>query len=566
MKNMYKFHKIKLVSLIAIMIALGACTKFLDRPTEDNYTIDGFYQTDAQCFEAANVLYSAPWYDFQRGWVKIGDVMAGNIYYSTDDVYQAFILTSSNSQLADASNSLWLVNGHCNAVIENVASKAGPDVSQTAKNTVTGEAMTWKAMAYFYLVRGWGAVPIIHSNSEIIGTGNATELKKNTVEDVYEYIVRTLRKAITLLPEKNESGRISKYSAMALLSKVYLTRSGWNQAGTRVQADLDSAKVLSSIVINRSGAFLEPVYSDLFRISTGNRNPENLMSWQWVASDQWTSQNTEQSDLALNNFTGLADSWGTWVGPTIDLQRLFGDTAVSMTRNNKDARRKATMMMYSDYYPLFWRNEGGFTATWDDANNVAGATFGVPTGANCVKHIVGNTEDHTAEYGSPSLRMATSLSTHVLRLADVYLIYAEAVLGNNASTSDAEALRVFNLVHSRAVPTDQPFTSLTFRQIFDERRKELACEGDNWYDYVRLHYYNPTLAKQMINAQERGSWNALKDYYAGSATIADVTLNSFKANLTDDSKFFLPFPDNDITMNPNLLADPVPFDFGTIGY
>jgi len=566
MKNMYKFHKIKLVSLIAIAFALGSCSKFLDRPTEDNYTIDGFYQTDAQCFEAANVLYSAPWYDFQRGWVKIGDVMAGNIYYGTDDVYQAFILTSSNSQLADASNSLWLVNGHCNAVIENVASKAGPDVSQEVKNTVTGEAMTWKAMAYFYLVRGWGAVPIIHSNSEIIGAGTATELKKNTVEDVYEYIVRTLRQAISLLPTTNQAGRINKYSAMALLSKVYLTRSGWNQAGTRVQADLDSAKVLSSIVINRSGAVLEPVYSNLFRISTGNRNPENLLSWQWVASDQWTSQNTEQSDLALNNFTGLADSWGTWVGPTIDLQRLFGDTAVSKVRNNTDARRKATMMMYMDYYPYFWRDKGGFTATWDDKNNVAGATFGVPTGANCVKHIVGNTEDHTAEYGSPSARMATSLSTHVLRLADVYLIYAEAVLGNAASTSDAEALRVFNLVHNRSVPSDAPATSLTFRQIFDERRKELACEGDNWYDYVRLHYYNPTLAKQMINAQERGSWNALADYYKGTATIADVTLNSFKANLTDDSKFFLPFPDNDVTMNPNLLADPVPFDFSTIGY
>jgi hypothetical protein len=566
MKNMYKFHKIKLVLLVAIMIALGACSKFLDRPTEDNYTIDGFYQTDAQCFEAANVLYSAPWYDFQRGWVKIGDVMAGNIYYGTDDVYQAFILTSSNSQLADASNSLWLVNGHCNAVIENVASKAGPNVSQAAKNTVTGEAMTWKAMAYFYLVRGWGAVPIIHSNSAIIGAGTASELKKNRAEDVYEYIVRTLRQAITLLPATNQPGRINKYSAMALLSKVYLTRSGLNQAGTRVQADLDSAKVLSSIVINRSGAALEPVYGNLFRISTGNRNPENLMSWQWVASDQWTSQNTEQSDLALSNFTGLADSWGSYVGPTIDLQRLFGDTAVSKVRNNTDARRKATMMMFGDYYPYFWRDKGGFTATWDDANNVAGATFGSVTGANCVKHIVGNSEDHTAEYGSPSARMATSLSTHVLRLADIYLIYAEAVLGNAASTSDAEALRLFNLVHSRSVPSAQPATSLTFRNIFDERRKELACEGDNWYDYVRLHYYNPTLAKQMINAQERGSWNALKEYYKGTATLSAVTLNSFKANLTDDSKFFLPFPDNDITMNPNLLADPVPFDFSTIGY
>ena len=130
--------------------------------------------------------------------------MAWNIYYSTDDVYQAFILTSSNSQLADASNSLWLVNCHCNSVIENIATKAGPAVSQETKNTVTGEAMVWKAMAYFYLVRGWGAVPIIHSNSDIIGAGTATQLKKNRVEDVYEYIIRTLNKALTLLPDKNQ--------------------------------------------------------------------------------------------------------------------------------------------------------------------------------------------------------------------------------------------------------------------------------------------------------------------------------------------------------------------------
>jgi hypothetical protein len=97
-------------------------------------------------------------------------------------------------------------------------------------------------MAYFYLVRGWGAVPIIHSNSDIIGAGTALDLYKNRVEDVYEYIVRTLNKAVTLLPEQNAPGRINKYSAYALLSKVYLTRSGWNQTGSRVQADLDKAK------------------------------------------------------------------------------------------------------------------------------------------------------------------------------------------------------------------------------------------------------------------------------------------------------------------------------------
>ena len=566
MKTKKNFNYTNLLALAAMMIIAGACEEFLDRPTEDSYTIDSFYKTDEQCFQAANVLYNAPWYDFQRGWVKIGDVMAGNVFYGTDNVYQAFILTSSNEDLANASNSLWLVNGHCNSVIENIATKAGSDVSQTTKNTVTGEAMIWKAMAYFYLVRCWGAVPIVHSNSEIIGEGTATQLRRNRAEDVYEYIIRTINKAITLLPEENEPGRIDQYSAYALLAKVYLTRAGLNQNGTRNQDDLDKAKEYAAKVISESGAFLEPVYGNLFRISTGNRNPENLLSWQWVASDQWTSQNTEQSDLALNNFTGLADSWGTWVGPTIDLQRLFGDTANSLTRVNTDARRKATMMMYSDYYPLFWRNEGGFTATWDDENNVAGATFGCGTGANCVKHIVGNTGDHTAEYGSASQRMATSLSTHLIRLADIYLIYAEAVLGNNEVTTDAEALRLFNLVRKRSIPTAIDETSLTFEQIFNERRLELACEGDNWYDFVRLHYYKPDLAKEWLNRQERGSFNNLKEYYKGNVTQEEVTINSFTLNITDDSKFSLPFPDVDITMNKHLMEDPVPFDFGSIGY
>lgn len=556
----------KILALIFVIFTFSACEEFLNRPPEDIFTVDSFFKTDEQCFQAANMLYNAPWYDFQRGWVKIGDVMAGNIYYSTDDVYQAFILTPSNSQLADASNSLWLVNGHCNAVIDNIATKSGPDVSQATKNTVTGEAMVWKAMAYFYLVRCWGAVPIIHNNSDVIGAGTALDLYKNRVEDVYEYIIRTLDKAVTLLPEQNQPGRINKYSAYALLSKVYLTRSGWGQTGTRSQTDLDKAREYAGKVINESDAMLEPVYENLFRISTGNRNPENLLSWQWVASDQWTSQNTEQSDLALNNFTGMADSWGTWVGPTIDLQRLFGDTASSKIRVNKDTRRKATMMMYTDYFPYFWRDKGGFTATWDDANNVAGATFGCGTGANCVKHIVGNTEDHKAEYGSSSLRMSTSLSTHLIRLADVYLIYAEAVLGDQASTSDPEALRLFNAVRQRGIPTAPAETELTFMKIFNERRLEFACEGDNWYDYVRLHYYNPELAKELINKQERGTYTNLREYYMDEVAQDQVTLNTFKVGLTDDSKFFLPFPSGDINVNKHLLEDPVEFDFTTIGY
>jgi hypothetical protein len=564
MNDILKYRKI--LALIAILFVASACEDFLDRPTEDTYTIDSFFQTDEQCYQAANVLYNAPWYDFQRGFLSIGDALAGNEYRGADNVYQSFNLTSADADLANASNSLWLVNGHCNAVIENIAAKAGPNVSEEAKNTVTGEAMTWKAMAYFYLVRAWGAIPIIHSNSDIVGAGNANELMKNRVEDVYQYIIYTLEDAIELLPAQNDAGRLNKYSAYGLLSKVYLTRSGWGQSGSRVQADLDKAKEYAAKVINESGAVLEPVYSNLFRISTGNRNSENLMSWQWVVSGAWTSQNTLQSDLSLNGFTGLADSWGSWRGPSIDLQELFNEDPRE-DRNNYDARRKATMMMRDDYYPNFWRHEGGFTATWDDTN-LAGATFGVGTGANNVKHIVGHYEgDHMDEIGHPAERMATSLSTHVLRLADIYLVYAEAALGDAGSTSDPEALRLYNAVRSRSIPTHTDEISVSFEDIFKERRLEFAMEGDNWYDYVRLHYYKPELAKQLLNAQERGTYDGLQGFYDGETAKADVTIESFKVNITDDKHFTLPFPEVDLAMNPNLMDDvaPVPFDFTTIG-
>ncbi len=557
-----KRFNIKTFALIAVLVfGTTSCEDFLNRPTEDSYTIDTFYKTDEQCFQAVNPIYNSPWYDFQRGFVKIGDVLAGNIYYGTDNGYQAFVLKSSDDDIRNASASLWSVNAYCNTLIENLELKAGPDVTQTTKNTVKGEALTWKSFAYFYLVRMWGAVPIIHNNSKIIAENKSYSLYRNNVEDVYTYIVKTLEKAIDLLPEKNADGRIDKYAAMGLLSKVYLTKAGYGQSGTRNQADLDMAAFYANEVIEKSGRTLMPTYSDIFRLKN-NINPESLIAWRWTVGTQWTSQNTLQSDLGLNGFSEFADTWGTWSGATIDLQNLFGENATNKTtRANSDDRRKATMMMMTDHYDYFWADKGGFTYDWVDGT----VSYGVGTGANLVKHLVGNNGDHVLGTGSGMNRMATALATHILRLADVYLIYAEAVLGNSASTSDAKALAVFNAVRSRSIKGATPKTSITFDEIFDERRRELACEGDNWYDYVRLSYYKPEVAKDKIAAQERGYWNNLSGFYKGEVDASAVTLGTWKVTRSN-IVFSIPFPDTDLAANPNLSKDPVPFDFSTIGY
>jgi len=549
--------------LTVMLLLLSGCEDFLNRPTEDNYTVDSFYKTDEQCFQAVNPVYNSPWYDFQRGFFKVGEVLSGNYYWGSSP-YLTFTINSTDEDLVNMSASLWSVNAYCNGIIENVDMKAGPDVSETAKHTVKGEALVWKAMAYFYLVRTFGAVPIIHNNSAMISAGDYNGVYKATIPNVYEYIIMTLEKAIEWLPESNDPGRIDRYSAYGLLSKVYLSKSGYGMSGSRNQDDLDKAALYAGKVIEESGRSLLPVYSDIFRLKN-NFSEESLLAWHWVVSNQWTSQNTLQSDLGIVGFDEYGATWGGYAGPSVDLQDAFGENALSLTRNNVDARRKATMMMVGDKYDYFWVDKGGFDYT---EFAVESMEYQSPVGANEVKHLVGNDNDHKIGIGHSMARMATSLSTHLLRLADVYLIYAEAVLGNNASTTDPKALKAFNDVRGRSLQGYEPKTSITWQDIWKERRLELACEGDRWYDYVRWHYYEPAKAIAEIKAQRRNQYIGLGQYYKTGVLDPEVTYYDTSAaapNVTD-AHFQLPFPDTDLTMNPNLLLDPVEFDLSTIQY
>lgn len=557
MKNKNKTTRI--ITLVVLLFFGSACSEdFLNRPPEDAYTTDSFYNTDDQLYQVANPLYGGVWFDYQRAFLAVGDAMAGNANKGGTDPFFSFSVTGSTTDLLNASNSVWTAVAYCNSVIENVAQKSGPNCSETVKNAVTGEAMVWKAMAYFYLVRMFHDVPIIHSNSKLIGDGTATTIMKNPAADVYEYIIRTLTLSAELLPAHGLPGRINKWTAYGLLSKVYLSRSGLGKSGTRDQADLDKAKLYAGKVINESGLELAENYFDLFSISKGNRNPENLLSWHWVIASDWGPQNALQADLAVQNFTGHGDGWGTWSGPSIDLMNAFGEDAHSLARKNDDVRRKATMMMYGDRYMNWWRNKGGFLCDWS-----SDGVFASPTGAFAVKHIVGSKEDHAAETGGiPSDFMKTSLSTHLLRLADVYLIYAESFFPTvGSTTSNPDALAAYNKVRTRAIKDWTPATSISFMDVFKERRLELAYEGDNWYDFVRLHYFEPQLAISLLAEQERGSYDGLGAYYRDHTQT--ITLNSKKITPTDGT-FKLPFPEVDISINPNLLKDPVPFDFSIL--
>lgn len=573
-----------------LALSMASCQDFLNRPTEDGYNVSNFYKNDAQVEQGVNYLYNSPWYDFQRAFIKIGEVMSGNMYWGSSP-YLTFTTNGTDIDLVNMSYSLWAVNAHANTVIQNILGSEGP--SQAAKNKAIGEALTWKAMAYFYMVRTFGEVPIVHDNTDVLTSGTYNELYKADRASIYEYIIMTLEKAMELLPKQTSgwNGRIDYYAAEGLLAKVYLTRAGLS--GTLNNEDLQKAATLSEDVILNSGRTLTPKYSDIFRLSPSvyNATGESLISWQWeCSSGRWTAQNTLQSDLIFDGFSEFGDMWGGWGGPSYDLALAFdADPLLSpKTRiGEKDTRRKATMMMAGDVYEYFWTEKGGFDylkflysgdesyAEWGSPGQFQG-----PCGSQNVKHLFGNGADHLAALGVSAARMSYQLPTHLLRLGDIYLICAEA---NFLAADKAKALTYVNAVRARAYDesvdaTDGALAAVTYEDIWKERRLELAGEGDRWYDFVRRSYYEMDAMIAELKAQKRnniyGYDAACKNYFEknGEWTLEGLTDSEgndvsigYSDPATDEnapqapnvtaSSFTLPLPSEDVVFNKNLMEE-----------
>jgi ragB, susD protein len=558
-----------------------SCGDFLDRPAEDSYNAGNFYKDDSQCVQGVNYLYNSPWYDFQRGFIKVGEVMSGNYYWGSSP-YMTLTVNSTDADLMNMSNSLWAVIGHANTVYNYLKNASS---SQSVKNQCMGECLAWKAMAYFFLVRSFGDVPIVHDNSTMLADGSYSNVSRVQKSDVYDYIIMTLEKAMELLPKAGNPGRIDYYSAEGLLAKVYLYKSGVNANGhgQRNSDDLNKAASYAKDVIEHSGRTLMANYSDVFRLQNA-LNRECLFSWLWTADTSiWTVQNTLQSDLAMQGFDEFGDCWGGYSGPSVDLQEAFGVSPLDdpATRTDVDERRKATMMMAGDFYDYFWEDKTdeqgrkgfNFLQFLYDSNGYGSGgpwTLQSATGVNSVKHLYGDAYDHKthAVDGISASNMHSSLATPVLRLSDVYLVYAEAVIGNNNSTTDASAIDAFYKVRSRAIKSAARPTSITWNDVWKERRLELAMEGDRWYDFVRRSYYDMSGATNELKQQKRGAYYGLntlyKNYYESKSWNVDASTMHYATETlapnVSEQTFTLPFPSQDVVFNGNLQKTPVHVD------
>ncbi len=238
----------------------------------------------------------------------------------------------------------------------------------------------------------------------------------------------------------------------------------------------------------------------------------------------------------LNQYEGFA--------PTANPNEIKGRTI--------DQRLKATFMLPGASYPEI-------TQTLNSVDQKLVYPF-MGSDANFVaikKYVTGKAKDNNGQAAQQNY----GHDTYMMRLAEMYLIYAEAVLGNNASTTDLTALEYFNKVHMRAgLPRFEG--PLTTDVIFKERIVEFAMEAMAWYDLVSLHYYDPGKAYSILKSQDRGLFFAKPDAFPNptqwtfTKTAWATTDRTIDAN---DGNFVLPIPTAELNQAPNLKKDAVDY-------
>jgi hypothetical protein len=281
-------------------------------------------------------------------------------------------------------------------------------------------------------------------------------------------------------------------------------------------------------------------YEQLFRVQNNN-NSESLFSLQFVpGSTVFGTGNRNQDWLAYS--TTLTNGLTAYGGSMF----ASGELVQLMFTRGEVKRQKATYFYPGAVYSYL----GTHTALGYWVINSGDLRY--PT---IKKQVVGSNKDS----GGAAINGNSGLAAPMLRLAEVYLLYSEAILGTDNSTTDPEALKYFNMVRTRAGLT--PVTQIALADIWDERRCELAMEGQFWYDMVRRAYWDQAWVLNFMNHQHRAEYYY---YLSGSAPHGFVWRNvtdGYPLNPATPDKLLLPYPATELVLNPSLRDTPVPFNF-----
>lgn len=535
----------------------GCADDFLDQTNSYQLSQDNFFTSDEAVNQEIYPLYNYVWYMFNdKFYYGMGDGRANNItaqYSNYIYPYTNFTETGVSVGLTDAWRSFYVVVAQSNNAINNISNFSTDGVSETAKRQGVAEARFMRGVAYWYIASLWGCAIIYENTGDLV---NNYVVAANRQTDAMEFAIRDMEYAAVYLPASSTGGRVNKYSAYAMLSRFYLSMAGLTTSGrydgsniaternrgTRNEYYLDAAKKAAAKCINEGPYKLLDNYADLFAAATFNNNDESIFQLQWQTGAGNGLAQSMTRFLAWSTQVNQGNSWGGSTYCSYDLFKEFKeyDDPTLGTTVDDAIRRHYSVASYGEVYPEL-STDPAKPYIYGESES-AGSQ-----GANVKKYVVG-----TNAVNGISVNNNSGVNTYMMRLAEVYLNYVEAALGNSATTTDATALSYFNALRARAGVA--PKSKIGYEDIRHEFRVETAFEGLYWYFLVRRGYYQQQEVVNYVNNQFRNA-----SYYEESTheyKLSDTyTAPGPSVSIATAASLTLPMPDTDQTKNPLLKPD-----------
>lgn len=494
MKNIFK----NIIVCFSVMALLTSCTEELDLSNPTALSIEELLQTDNGFELLANGVLDA-YQKIPANEFLLTELRSDNVRANTENgnfaAINAYNVDPNNGDVATYYSNNMASIKHANTIIDNRF--LAPENQQYT----VGEAYFMRGLCHFNLVRAYKNVPFIDKVLDIT-SNEALNYPQLPEAEVYEKIIADFKTSIAYLNgvEQNRY-RPSEGAAICLAAKAYLSQP--NPDFT--EAELLLASVVEGNTYNYNLLFTERSQADQFEFNANPLNPSEdlLTDAEYNANLVIDYGNVFGNEISSGYTDGVLDgSWSNNPGLEINDEVIFSIAYDLVSSDNYttsdsglDDQVETDSESHSFAMTLQGPSNGVNIASLDFLDFMNPELEPVRFYAS-IDALSYNPSDITSDTFNAKFPTDGEIGDNdwiVLRYADVLLLYAEAILGDNASTTDSRAIDAFNKVRERAGL--EAVANLTKPLLLAERRVEFVYENQRLYDLIRFDQVDAVLTE-----------------------------------------------------------------------
>ena len=587
---MKHFRMILAATALSLLAISCENSSFLERAPYSSTSPENFFKTPTQlklslisCYETINTS-SVPGVSVTNGTYASGlfflmngpadDVISNGTTTTEGLEMECGIFDQSSQTVRNFWKAFYAGINRCNVVLRYVDSVE--DLSESEALQFKAEARFLRAFFYYHLAWGFGGVPLITSD-----ISDGTE-ERSSLKDVYDLIIKDLEYAYQNLQDTKEgiigTGSANKWTAGAYLGRIcnYLAackRYGTGSSFVGEQPLNDFSFVDETSMTSKAKAALEDVCLN----SPYFLNSDFRVNFLELSKEM---QYNECLFLSENYITGASGyfSCSSWPTPA---------SYSSGNANGGSNRHMPSPTAFYSYVKQDARRDWNITGRYNegykeikiDGHNYASPYVQDSTTINGVKVPYPYYDSPTQTWSPTSSYkcctgkfrnamltddliqhpiMKTSLSYPLMRLADVYLMYAEALY---FSGNEPEARVWMNKVVERISTDEDNYNYLIevyhkddfIDELIASRERELFMECSHKFDLIRFNRIDAAIdaIETVYVTGEYIDPEVLAQEYKLSSSTQGKLYQTLK-DYWQPYKIWLPISDEQMGVNPNL--------------